>query len=356
MERSAGEIVLYQPDEKTSMEVRLDATHDTVWLNRQQMAELFERDVKTIGKHINNALREELADDSDVTNNATTHKETENPTVANFAIVQKEGERRVTRQIDFYSLDVILSVGYRVKSNRGVQFRRWANHILKQHLLNGYSINRHLVALQQQVDSRFETLEHRVDEQRQQVEFLVDMHRQPEEMVFPTGCVFDAWEYVAGLVRAAEGRIVLIDNYCNERSLMLLAKRRPNVQCTIFTRFNEAFNVDLEKHNRQYPAIGKFQLPQKEHDRFLMIDDTVYILGDSLKDLGHSMTTVLKTSFTVEEILGKLRKFLKKQLIFSINSSSFLASVSSESWAPSGTASSSSSVSMDITEYENSLV
>lgn len=109
-------------------------------------------------------------------------------------------------------------------------------------------------------------------------------------------------------MREAKNRIILIDNYCDERTLTLLSKRQPNVECIIYTRFNEAFDTDLEKHNRQYPAIRKVQLPQKEHDRFLIIDDTVYILGDSLKNLGHSMTTVLKTSFTVEEILGKLKE------------------------------------------------
>ena len=302
---SKGEIVLYQPDANITMEVRLDATFDTVWLNRQQMAELFERDVKTIGKHINNALQEELAVDSVGAKNATTQKRTENPTVAKFATTASDGK---TYQVEYYNLDMILSVGYRVKSNRGIQFRRWANQVLKQHLLNGYSVNRHLIALQQQVDSRFEALEHRVDEQQQQVEFLVDMHRQPEERIFSTGCVFDAWEYVAALVGEAKNRIVLIDNYCDERTLTLLSKRQSNVECTIYTRFNEAFDTDLEKHNRQYPAINKVQLPQKEHDRFLMIDGTVYILGDSLKNLGHSMTTVLRTSFTVEEILGRLRE------------------------------------------------
>ncbi len=304
MDGTAGEIVLYQPDESITMEVRLDASRDTVWLNRQQMAELFERDVKTIGKHINNALQEELAVDSVSAKNATTKNRTENPTVAKFATTASDGK---TYQVEYYNLDMILSVGYRVKSNRGIQFRRWANQVLKQHLLNGYSINRHLVALQQQVDSRFEALEQRVDEQQHQVEFLVDMHRLPEDRLFPTGCVFDAWEYVAALVRDAKNRIVLIDNYCDERTLMLLSKRQMDVECTIYTRFNEAFDTDLEKHNKQYPAIRKVQLPQKEHDRFLIIDDTVYILGDSLKNLGHSLTTVLKTSFTVEEILEKLR-------------------------------------------------
>ena len=147
-----GEIVLYQPDANITMEVRLDATFDTVWLNRQQMAELFERDVKTIGKHIKNALQEELAVDSVGAKNATTQKRTENPVVAKFATTASDGK---IYQVEYYNLDMILSVGYRVKSNRGIQFRRWANQVLKQHLLNGYSVNRHLIALQQQVDSRF---------------------------------------------------------------------------------------------------------------------------------------------------------------------------------------------------------
>ncbi|MCQ2339036.1 MAG: virulence RhuM family protein [Paludibacteraceae bacterium] len=207
----------------------------------------------------------------------------------------------------YYNLDVIISVGYRVNSINATAFRRWATTVLKEHLLRGYSVNRQLVALQERSDERFADIQNQLDEQKQQVEFLVDMHRQPEERIFSTGCVFDAWEYVAALVREAKNRIVLIDNYCDERTLTLLSKRQSNVECTIYTRFNEAFDTDLEKHNRQYPAINKVQLPQKKHDRFLMIDDTAYILGDSLKNLGHSMTTVLKTSFTVEEILGKLR-------------------------------------------------
>ena len=288
---SKGEIVLYQPDANITMEVRLE--QETVWLTQAQMVELFKSTKQNISLHINNIYKEgEL---------------TQVSTVKDYLTVQTEGGRTVKRTLRYYNLDVIISVGYRVKSQVGTRFRQWANQVLKEHLLNGYSVNRHLIALQQQVDSRFEALEHRVDEQQQQVEFLVDMHRQPEERIFSTGCVFDAWEYVAALVREAKNRIVLIDNYCDERTLTLLSKRQSNVECTIYTRFNETFDTDLEKHNRQYPAIKKVQLPQKEHDRFLIIDDAVYILGDSLKNLGHSMTTVLRTSFTVEEILGRLR-------------------------------------------------
>ena len=283
-----GEIVLYQPDENIRLEVRIDTDTETVWLTQAQMAELFQKDQSNIARHIRNVFDEgELMEDS------------------NMQILHNTLSKYKPTKI--YSLDVIISVGYRVKSQRGTMFRIWATKVLKEHLLRGYSINRQLIALQERTDERFMDIQQQLSEQKQQVEFLVDMHRQPEERIFSTGCVFDAWEYVAALVREAKNRIVLIDNYCDERTLTLLSKRQSNVECTIYTRFNEAFDTDLEKHNRQYPAIKKVQLPQKEHDRFLMIDDTVYILGDSLKNLGHSMTTVLKTSFTVDEILEKLK-------------------------------------------------
>ncbi len=288
-EGTAGEIVLYQPDDNVRIEVRLDSDMETVWLTQAQMAELFQKDQSNIARHIRNVFDEgELMEDS------------------NMQILHNTLSKYKPTKI--YSLDVIISVGYRVKSQRGTMFRIWATKVLKEHLLRGYSINRQLIALQERTDERFMDIQQQLSEQKQQVEFLVDMHRQPEDRIFSTGCVFDAWEYVAALVREAKNRIILIDNYCDERTLTLLSKRQSNVECTIYTRFNEAFDTDLEKHNRQYPAINKVQLPQKEHDRFLIIDDTVYILGDSLKNLGHSMTTVLKTSFTVEEILRKLKE------------------------------------------------
>ena len=170
-EGTAGEIVLYQPDESITMEVRLE--QETVWLTQTQMAELFKSTKQNISLHINNIYKEEEL--------------TQVSTVKDYLTVQTEGGRTVKRTLRYYNLDVIISVGYRVKSHVGTRFRQWANQVLKQHLLNGYSINRHLIALQQQVDSRFEALEHRVDEQQQQVEFLVDMHRQPEDRLFPTG-------------------------------------------------------------------------------------------------------------------------------------------------------------------------
>lgn len=188
--QNESQIVLYQPDDSIRLEVKIDAGNETVWLNCNQIAELFGRDVKTIGKHINNALREELASETE-TNVSDVNKQN-NPTVAKFATVQIEGGREVTRQVEYYNLDVILSVGYRVKSNRGIQFRRWSNTILKQYLLQGYSINRHLVALQERTDQRFANIEQRLDNQQKQIDFFIRTNVPPIEGIFYEGQVLDA--------------------------------------------------------------------------------------------------------------------------------------------------------------------
>ena len=171
-----GEIVMYQPDETIRLEVRMD--HETVWLNRQQMAALFDRDIKTIGKHINNALREELRNLS---------------TVAKFAIVQPEGKRMISRLVEFYNLDMVLSVGYRVKSQKGILFRKWANSVLKEYLLKGYAINK-----------RMELLEQRVTRTEEKIDFFVRTSLPPAEGIFYDGQIFDAYRFVADLVRKAK--------------------------------------------------------------------------------------------------------------------------------------------------------
>jgi len=251
------------------------------------MAQLFNREDSNIRRHVLNIFKEqELSQENNV----------------HFLHVIG-----VKKPVPFYNLDVIISVGYRVHSQQGIAFRQWATRILKEYMLRGYSINQHLVALQQNMDTRFFALEQKVQDQQQQVEFLVNIHRTDDKQLFPTGCVFDAWNYISSLIRTATKQITLIDNYCDERTLSILAKRTEEVNCTIHTRFTETFNTDLEKHNRQYPPINKVQLSHKEHDRFLIIDDTVYILGDSLKDPGHSLTTVLKTTFSPQQILSALK-------------------------------------------------
>ena len=185
----ANEIVLYQPNEQMSLEVKLE--NETVWLNRQQLSILFDRDVKTIGKHINNALKEELY--PVVAKSTTTGNDsTSNATVAKFAIVQKEGNREVIRQVEFYSLDVILSVGYRVKSSRGIEFRRWANQVLKDYMLRGYAVNQRIIYAEEYLDKRLRAHEKRIENVEQKIDFFVRTSLPPNQGIFYDGQIFDA--------------------------------------------------------------------------------------------------------------------------------------------------------------------
>lgn len=273
-----GEIILYQPDGTLKLEVRLE--DETVWLNRQQLATLFDRDIKTIGKHIGNALKEELANLA---------------TVAKFATVQKEGERDVIRQIEYYNLDMILSVGYRVKSQRGIEFRRWANQVLKDYLLKGYSINR-----------RIEQLEKTVARHDERIEFFVRTSLPPVEGIFFEGQIFDAYAFASDLVKSARQRIVLIDNYVDESTLMLLSKRNPEVEATIFTaRIDQALQLDIQRHNAEYPPVTVKEYRQS-HDRFLIIDADVYHIGASLKDLGKKWFAFSRLHFSPQELLERI--------------------------------------------------
>ena len=264
-----GEIILYQPDSEVRLEVRLE--EETVWLNRQQLSELFNRDVKTIGKHVNNALKEELAGMA---------------TVANFATVQKEGDRIVTRQVEYYNLDMVLSVGYRVKSNRGVEFRRWANKVLKEYLLKGHVINYRL----EQMDTRLQKHERQIEYLTDKVDFFVRTSLPPVEGVFYDGQIFDAYKFATDLIRSAKKSILLIDNYVNESVLLMLSKRNAGVKADIYTQtVSRQLQLDLQKHSSQYPPIS-IHVYKKCHDRFLIIDGTdVWHIGASLKDLGKKM-------------------------------------------------------------------
>ena len=274
-----NEIVLYQPNDAIHLEVRLK--EETVWLNRNQMSILFGRDVKTIGKHINNALREELQGLA---------------TVAKFAIVQNEGGRQVTRMIDFYNLDMILSVGYRVKSSQGILFRQWANKVLKEYLLKGYSINQ-----------RFERLEQRVSRTEEKIDFFVRTSLPPVEGVFFDGQIYDAYELASRLVKSARKRIILIDNYIDETVLTLLDKRADGVTTEIYTQqISQQLQLDIQRHDSQYAPIPVHILT-RSHDRFLLLDDDVYHIGASLKDLGKRWFAIMKMQETkAEEIIRHL--------------------------------------------------
>ena len=264
-----GEIVVYQPDEITRLEVRLK--DETFWLNRQQIAQLFGRDVKTIGKHINNALKEEL---SDV------------PTVANFAIVQEEGARWVTRYVEHYNLDMIISIGYRVKSPKGILFRRWANTVLKEYLMKGAVINQRIASLESRMEDKFAQYDHKLYEHSKKIDFFIQSSLPPKQGIFFDGQIYDAYTFVADLVRKAIRRIVLIDNYIDDTVLTMLSKRADGVEATIYTgNISKQLQLDIDKHNAQYPPIT-IRTFSRAHDRFLIIDDAVYLIGASIKDLG----------------------------------------------------------------------
>jgi len=262
-----NEIILYRPDEIAEhIEVRID--EETVWLNRQQIAALFGRDVKTIGKHINNVFSEgELG------------KEV---VVAKFAITTSHGAikgKTQTLKVDYYNLDVIISVGYRVKSKQGTQFRIWANTILKDYLLKGYAINNRM----NRMEDNMEVLKTKVNE----IDLQINTHLIPTQGIFFDGQVFDAYELASKIIRSARKSIVLIDNYVDESTLTHLAKKTKGVKVLLLTKnTSNQLALDIQKANEQY---GNFELKTftQSHDRFLIIDQTeVYHLGASLKDLG----------------------------------------------------------------------
>lgn len=271
-----GEIILYQPDETVKLEVRLE--EETVWLTQTQMVELFNSTKQNISLHINNIFKEGELE--------------QKATVKEYLTVQKEGNRNVKRRIAYYNLDVIISVGYRVKSIRGTQFRQWANKVLKDYLLKGYSVNRRLTEL-----------EHTVAEHSKKIDFFVRTSLPPVEGIFCDGQIFDAYQFAAGLIRSAKESILLVDNYVDESVLLMLSKRGAGVQADIYTRtVNRQFQLDVERHNSQYPPIAVHTC-QKIHDRFLIIDHTdVYHIGASLKDLGRKMFAFSKLNIPAEAI------------------------------------------------------
>lgn len=280
--QQTGEIILYQPNENVQLEVRLE--EETVWLNRQQMAMLFDRDVKTIGKHINNALVEELQG---------------LPVVAKFATTAADGK---IYQTEHYNLDMILSIGYRVKSQRGIQFRQWANKVLKDYLLKGYAINQRLLKIENQLENQ-QTL---LAEHSEKIDFFVRTSLPPVEGIFFEGQVFDAHAFVSNLIRAAKKRIVLIDNYIDDTVLKLLDKRAQKVKATIYTKqISPALQTDINLHNAQYEPID-VQVFVDSHDRFLMIDETVYHIGASLKDLGKKWFAFSKMEINSTTLLSKM--------------------------------------------------
>lgn len=256
-----GEIILYQPDETVKLEVRLE--DETVWLTQEQIADLFGTKRPAITKHLNNIYKSgELDIDS---------------TCSILEHMGNDGKQRYTTK--YYNLDAILSIGYRVNSKNATLFRKWANSVLKDYLLKGYSINK-----------RLSELERTVAQHTEKIDFFVRTALPPVEGIFYNGQIFDAYKFATDLVKSARRSIVLIDNYVDETVLLMLSKRSVGVSATIYTqRITQQLQLDLDRHNSQYPPID-IRTYRDSHDRFLIVDETdVYHIGASLKDLGKKM-------------------------------------------------------------------
>lgn len=292
MESTQGnEIIIYQPDEELSLDVRVD--DETVWLTQSQIVELFESSKANISEHLKH-----IFDSGELSKEATVRK---------FRTVRQEGNRNVTRNIDFFNLDVIISVGYRVNTVRGIQFRQWANKVLKEYLLRGYAVNQRLMQLEDRIDRHFSEYDRHLLQLDEKVDFFVRSSIQPKEGIFFDGQIFDAYAFIAGLIRKARHRIVVIDNYIDDSVLVQLSKRTPGVTVDIYDgQISRQLRLDVEKHNAQYPGVTLHKYT-KAHDRFLIIDEEVYHIGHSLKDLGKKLFAFSKMDvMTGSELISRL--------------------------------------------------
>ena len=288
IDSNTGEIVMYQPDETIRLEVRLG--EDSVWLTQQQMADLFDTDRSSITRHINNIYEtEELNED---------------PTCAKIAQVRQEGNRKVRRSLVYYNLDMIISVGYKVNSKRGTKFRQWANKVLKEYLLRGYVVNTRIAALEQHAAKQ----DIEIKELKDKVDFFVRSSLPPVEGIFYDGQIFDAYAHIVNLIKQAKRSITLIDNYIDVDTLTMLSHRADNVSATIYTRqLSQQQQLDVQRHNQQYPPIT-VNYCQRNHDRFLIIDDAVYVFGASLKDAGKKLFAYIRMQETsAQDLLERIR-------------------------------------------------
>lgn len=276
-QQSEKSVIIYR-SEDGSVQLEVQLVDDNVWLTQAQMTDLFRKDRTTITRHINNAFKTNEVDKKS------------NVRFLHIAFSDKP--------VKFYSLDVIIAVGYRVKSQRGTDFRKWALPVIKNHMLHCYAVNQ-----------RIERLEQRVSKTEEKIDFFVRTSLPPVEGVFYNGQIFDAYTFISDLIRKATKEIILIDNYVDDSVLKMLNKRADGVSATIYTaHISENLKLDLAKHNSQYQPITIEHL-NKSHDRFLIIDDDVYLIGGSIKDLGKKVSTFVKLSIPKTEFLAKLISF-----------------------------------------------
>lgn len=281
-----SEIVLYQPEGSVSLEVRLE--NETVWLTQQQISELFGTGRQAITKHLKNIFASNELD--------------ENSVCSILELTAADGKNYKTK---VYNLDAILSVGYRVNSKNATLFRCWANSVLKDYMLKGYSLNHRFERLEDKIDIRFQRYDSEIQRLSNQVDFFVRHSLPPIEGIFFAGQIFDAYKFVCDLVKSARKSIVLFDNYIDESVLTLFGKRGKSVSVVIYTdKITPQLELDIKRFNAQYSPV-KVKLYTKAHDRFLIIDGEIYHIGASLKDLGKKLFAFSKISAIPPEIIYK---------------------------------------------------
>ena len=287
-----GELVIYQANDDVKIEVVLN--EDMVWLSQSQIVQLFQSSKANISEHIKSIYHQnELDKDS---------------TIRNFRTVRIEGNREVLRNITYYNLDVIISVGFRVNTKIGIHFRQWANIILKNNLLKGYSINQRIDYIENKFDTKLYNHDVQLKEISEQINYFVQKSMPPVQGVFYGGEIFEAYKFVSNLIKIANESIIVIDNYIDESVLTMLDKRKDGVMATIYTdKISNQLKLDLERHNKQYSAI-EIQTVKDIHDRFVIIDnEDVFHIGASLKDLGKKLFAFSKLNLPVDVLLKGLR-------------------------------------------------
>ena len=281
-----NQIVVYQTaDNQTQINVTLE--NETVWLTQAQIAELFQKDQSVIARHIANIFKEGELD-----------KE------SNMQILHNTLSKYKPTAI--YNLDVIISVGYRVKSQRGVQFRQWANRVIKDYMLKGYAINQQMLAMEERIGRQLQDHTIQIHDLQEKVNFFVRTSLPPHQGIFYDGQIFDAYTFINDRIREATTRIILIDNYIDDSVFTILSKRADKVTATVYTKKPSAqLQLDIQKHNAQYPPISVVEF-DRSHDRFLCIDETVFHLGASIKDLGKKWFAFCRMDMPTSELLQKI--------------------------------------------------
>lgn len=285
-----NEIVLYQPDNTIQLEVRLQ--NETVWLNQQQMVALFDSTKSNISMHISNIFKEgELQKEA---------------TVQDFLTVQNEGGRQVTRRVRYYNLDVIISVGYRVKSLRGTQFRQWATKIIKDYMLKGYAVNQRLLAMEERIDKKFQAIEQRVSKTEEQVDFFVRTSLPPVEQVFFEGEFFAARALLEKLIKTAQKRVIVIDAYIDAATFEILDVRLKGVTADIYSDGEHTSLREMHNASKGVQPVNTHKWSKPSHDRWLILDENLYHCGHSLKDMGKKLSAITLMGTSPDMILKEI--------------------------------------------------